>query len=312
MHKRIRRLLLLALSLALAASLTVLLARGLQYRQGAEVYAEAETLARLPELKDLPTAVVLPEEPGEESTEESTEEATEVLPVEKPAYVDPYAAALGNMDFAALRAVNPDVVGWILIPGTPISYPLVQGEDNQYYLDHTWKKTKSVVGSIFMEKTNHRSFSDFHTILYGHRMNNGSMFAALKYYREQAYWSAHPTIYITDDSGRRAYEIFAAYEVGTQEDTYRIQMRGNEEKQAFLDSCTDKSVISTGVTPTVHDQILTLSTCTGRGHATRWVVQARLPGSVFVETEESLAPQEIQPETPVETAINIEKTEKDG
>lgn len=335
MRKKTRIFVLAALLLAFAASLTILLTRGLDYRRGAEVYAEAETLVHLPELPDAPTA--LPEAP--EAPETAKEPETAPQP-EKPVYVDPYADALRNMDFAALRAVNPDVVGWILIPGTAISYPLVQGEDNQYYLDRTWKKTKSAVGAIFMESTNDRSFQDFNTIIYGHRMNNGSMFAALKNYRKQAYWSAHPTVYITDDNGSRAYEIFAAYEVSTQGDTYRLGLTKDEQKQAFLDSCTERSVISTGVVPTVYDQILTLSTCTGNGHATRWVVQARLPGSVpekaeeavaetqeapsemqeappdmeeaIVKTEESAAAQEIQPEIPAEAAINIEKNQKDG
>ena len=120
--------------------------------------------------------------------------------------------------------------------------------------------------------------SDFNTIIYGHRMNNGSMFASLKNYKKQSYWAAHPCVYITDDSGSHKYEIFAAYEVSTAGTTYQIGFSGDQSKQAFIDYCLGQSVIDTGIVPTVYDQILTLSTCTGNGHATRWVVQAVLKG----------------------------------
>ena len=85
-------------------------------------------------------------------------------------------------------------------------------------------------------------------------------------------------MYITDDAGSHTYEIFAAYEVSTEGDTYRLGFRDDGEKQAFIDYCLSRSVIETGVTPQVYDRILTLSTCTGRGHDTRWVVQAVLRG----------------------------------
>ena len=128
-----------------------------------------------------------------------------------------------------------------------------------------------------MECRNSADLSDFNTIIYGHRMNNGSMFASLKYYKKQSYWAQHPYVYITDSNGSYKYEIFAAYEVSTIGSAYQIGFSGDESKQAFLDDCIGQSVIETGVTPTVQDRILTLSTCTGNGHATRWVVQARLP-----------------------------------
>ena len=256
----------------------------------------------MPDLSDLPDPVL-------EETEE-TEEA------DAPVYVDPYADALRNMDFAALREVNSDVLGWILIPNTVISYPLVQGDDNQYYLKHTWKKWTSAVGAIFLEYQNSPDFSDFNTIIYGHRMNNGSMFASLKNYKKQSYWAAHPYVYITDDNGSHKYEIFAAYEVSTAGTTYQIGFSGDASKQAFLDYCLGQSVIDTGITPTVHDKILTLSTCTGNGHATRWVVQARLKGVAPSDSaaeaagsqEETTPPEESAPveTTPEETVPSAE------
>ena len=191
--------------------------------------------------------------------------------------MDPYADALAAMDFTALRAVNSDVLGWILIPDTVISYPMVQGSDNSYYLKHTWRLSSSVVGAIFMEAQCSADFSDFNTIIYGHRMNNGSMFAGLAKYKNISYYKNHPTVYITDDAGSRAYQIFAAYEVSvTSAESYQLEFADDADKQAFIDKCLALSGGDTEIVPAPEDQILTLSTCTGWGHATRWVIQAVL------------------------------------
>ena len=295
--KKLRLLLIAALALVLAVSVGMLIRQNIQYREGEEAYAEAEALVELPDLSQLPRPEPVPEEaPSEE----------EIAPEEQPVYVDPYADALRNMDFSALREVNSDVLGWILIPGTAVSYPVVQGTDNDYYLNHTWKKWTSVVGSIFLECQNSRDLSDFNTIIYGHRMNNGSMFASLKNYKKQSWWSDHPCVYITDDSGSHKYEIFAAYEVSTEGETYRLGFGSDREKQAFIDYCLAQSVIDTGVVPRTYDRILTLSTCTGQGHATRWVVQAVLQGEAPQEAEaplEELPPEEAEKKAP--SALDI-------
>lgn len=286
------------LAAALVLSAGMLLRQNFQYREAERTYAEAEDLAGLPDLSQIPAVEEKP--PLVEKPEQKEEQ---------PAPVDPYARALRNMDFAALREVNSDVVGWIMIPDTRISYPLVQGEDNQYYLNHTWKKWSSVVGAIFLECGNSRDLSNFNTIVYGHRMNDGSMFASLKNYRRQSYWQAHPRVYITDDSGSRTYEIFAAYEAGTEENTYQLQFSDTQARQDFIDDALARSVLHTGVTPRPYDRILTLSTCTGSGHATRWVVQAVLWGEEPVknETQEEVRTAPEEPETAgsaLDTALN--------
>lgn len=288
MKKKVRLGIMAVLTIVLVVSAVMLVRQQMEYRRGEEIYQEAESLVELPDLSELPAPEV--QEPEETETEE------------KPVYVDPYADALRNMDFTALREVNDDVLGWILIPNTVLSYPLVQGDDNEYYLNHTWKKWTSVVGAIFMESANSPDLSNFNTIIYGHRMNNGSMFASLKYYKNLSYWKSHPYVYITNDAGSHQYEIFAAYEVSTAGETYRLQFADTQARQDFIDYCLDQSVIDTGVVPNTYDRILTLSTCTGNGHATRWVVQAVLRGEAPSDTaeQEPAAPEtpETMPETP--------------
>lgn len=300
---------------ALAALLAVICALCLgrtalqlvQYRQGDETYAQAEELAGLPDLSDLPV-VDFTGGSGSVSSSASADGAGEA-PEEVPVWQDPYAQALKDMDFSALRQQNPDVLGWILIPGTRVSYPVVQGTDNSYYLDHTWRGGKNSVGAIFMECRNSGDLSDFNTIIYGHRMNNRSMFGTLSQYKSRSYWQAHPYVYLTDDSGTHRYEIFAAGEVSVDSDVYRLGLRSDSSRQSFLDSCLALSALNTGVTPHTYDKVLTLSTCTGNGHATRWVVQAVCPGQAPETPETPETPQEeptpqpdaSQPEESVQT-----------
>jgi sortase B len=218
-------------------------------------------------------------EPQKEASEEIPKEILAEEPQgwqEAPVYDDPHYDAMKEVDLTALREVNPDVIGWIRIPGTQIDYPLMQGEDNQYYLERTWKGEPNAAGSIFLEQHCSADLSDFNTIIYGHRMKNGSMFAALKYYNKMDYLQEHPYVYILDDAGLHRYEVFSAYEASVTGTTYRLAIEDDEIKQKFIDDCSGWSVIETGVEPTIRDRMLTLSTCTGRGYETRWVVQAVL------------------------------------
>ena len=285
-----RRVLTAVLTLVLLGSLAGMGYRQLQYREGEKVYQEAEELVQLPDLETIETV------PVEEKPVEQQPAASESAAAEEPApvYIDPYAQALADMDFVALREQNTDVLGWIVIPNTKVSYPLVQGEDNDYYLNHTWRKTRSVVGAIFMEQQSSADLTDFNTIIYGHRMNNRSMFGRLLDYKKQSYWQDHPRFYITDDSGTHTYEIFAAYEPAVGSTPYCIRFSNDTEKQTFINYGLEHSVIETGVVPEVTDRIVTLSTCTGNGHATRWVVQG-VERVETVEEAEELPPAEEAP-----------------
>lgn len=185
---------------------------------------------------------------------------------------DPNLVLLAQMNLEGLQEENPDVVGWICIPDTELSYPLVQGKDNAYYLKHTWQRTKNPGGAIFLEQTSNADFTDYHTIVYGHRMRNDSMFGTLKYYKDLDFWREHPCIYVVTADGAYRYDIFAAQEAGIKDIVYRLDIEEKHLEEEFLQYCTAGSAIDTGLTPMTDDRILTLSTCTGGSHATRWVV----------------------------------------
>ena len=187
-----------------------------------------------------------------------------------------------QIDLEELRKVNPEVIGWIRIPDTEIDYPVMQGTDNEFYLNHTWDGTENSVGSIFMEHTNYSGLTDYNTLIYGHNMQNGSMFAALRRYYEQEFYEAHPYVYVRNDQGVFRYEIFSAYPAAVDSSVYRVNFGSLSDREAFLAEALDNSSILTGVEPGVRDRILTLSTCTSSGYSKRWVVQARLK---MVQTE---------------------------
>lgn len=254
MKKNLQRALRVVLSLILIVCLGYISWKNLDYHRGAESYKSSVQIAKFPELPQPPSL-------------------TEELPAGEE---DPCAAALIEVDLNALRELNDEVLGWITIPGTELSYPLLQAEDNSYYLTHTWTREKSSVGAIFLDWRSTADLSDFNTVIYGHRMRNGSMFAGLKYYNKLEYWREHPDVYIVNSDGVFRYRIFAAHEAGVQTVVYSFDISGEADRQEFIQHSLSRSVIQTGVTPESEDKVITLSTCTGRGYDSRWVVQAVL------------------------------------
>ena len=235
-------------------------------RKGAQVYDAAYALAASP--TQPPEETTQPEIPGE---------TIAVLKYWAPEPVEEDAGLeeIKKINLAALQEVNPDVVGWVLIPGTKVNYPIVQGTDNDHYLKVTWDGKPYAMGSIVLECTNTPDMTQFHTILYGHNMNDGSMFAALRSYSQEKYWEKHPYIYIANSEGCFRYEVFSSYQALVDSSTYALEFDPDWGPEYFIATILEKSKINTGIVPEPTDRILTLSTCAG-GYSTRWVVHARL------------------------------------
>ncbi|MBE6608521.1 MAG: class B sortase [Ruminococcaceae bacterium] len=165
----------------------------------------------------------------------------------------------------SLRETNPDVIGWISIPGTVIDYPIVQTEDNDYYLDHSITGTYLKSGSIFADYRNASDWSDQNTVLYGHNMASGEMFAALAKFKSGSFFRANRYIYIYTDEGIRVYTVFSAYETNTYNPYTRMHFASDNEfvewaKKAYKSSL--KAVYDYTFKFKGSDRILTLSTCT--------------------------------------------------
>ncbi len=176
--------------------------------------------------------------------------------------------------FDELRALNEDIIGWIEIPDTKINYPIVKGDDDAYYLNHTFSGAVNSAGSIFLEVLNRSDFTDLHTLIYGHNMKNGSMFGSLKEYKAPSYLVDHPRVYIDLEDGTHVYEIFSCYETSSNSDSYTIGFLPDEEYAAFLKKLKSRSAYDTGVEVTMEDSIITLSTCSKSG-TKRFLVHAK-------------------------------------
>ena len=190
-----------------------------------------------------------------------------------------------NIDFASLKSVNDDVVGWIYVEAVPdINYPIVHGKDNETYLHRTYEKNYNFAGTIFVDYENKGDFSDCNTIVYGHNMKNGSMFAQLKKFsqNEETYKkSKYFWIFTTEKNYR--YEIISAYTTGVNSDTYTLFKGPGEEFEKYLEKIKGYSEIKTDAEGlNMKDKIITLSTCTGN-EATRYVVQGKRVDTLDVE-----------------------------
>lgn len=286
MDKKLRWALIALLAAALAGILGYIAYRDADRAAGARTYTEAEELAGVPDLTALlpsPAPAAVPTPPPGESAPAGQEPA----PTQEPGPVPPqdpepaptqdpvlYFRALEDVNLEALRARSPEVLGWIAIPGV-LSYPLMRGQDNSFYLNHTWNGTSSGVGAIFMDYRSSASLEDFNTLIYGHRTRGSAMFGGLARYSSQSFWAAHPDVYLVTDAGISRYRVYAAYEAELTAPAYYNHISTEEGRENFISSGVEASSISADVRPAPGDRIITLSTCTSsNGGSTRWVVQA--------------------------------------
>lgn len=234
-----------------------------------------------------PTAAPTPE-PTATPSPKPTEAPTAAPTAEPPKVGTVTERALRySVDFDSLRAVNEDVIGWMIQEGTEINFPIVQGEDNEYYLTHLYTGAVNRTGSIFADAGNSPYFTDMCTYLYGHNRKNGSMFASLPNYLDEEYYRAHPTMTVITPYEDYAAEIFACVrESAEQEETWRVkQFSGLGEYEAFVQSILDRSLLDTGIVPQWGDPLLALCTCTNEVHEERYIVFARLRPIVYAGGE---------------------------
>ena len=220
----------------------------------------------LAEHVELPEQDEAPEETGAEAeTAADGEDSSVVLP---------------SVDFDALLETGPDIIGWLTLPDSAINYPVTQTDDNEYYLHHLYDGTYNKVGCLFADYENAADFSDRNTIIYGHNMRDGSMFAALNEYAEQSYYDTHKQMYLVTPEGGYVVELFAAFtakpaESGNDTSPWRLEWKDDGDYTTWLTAMKERSVVESDVTVTCSDKVLTLSTCTPGG-AQRFIVMGKL------------------------------------
>lgn len=210
--------------------------------------------------------------PGELEIPENTPEDLKKI-IEKEQY------ACIDVDYEKLKKQNDDYIGWIYVPGTKISYPVVKSEDNNDYLHKSFKKTYSFSGTIFMDCRNNGNIYSTHSILYGHNMKNGTMFAGLKKFTSQKYLEEHPIFWFIDDEGNKLlFKIFSVEKPDAKDSfTYNCfeTYEKSENWERSVEKICSRSLIKTNIDVKKEDMVMSMSTCTGNKN-TRCVVHGIL------------------------------------
>ncbi|MGE6630508.1 class B sortase [Bacillus sp. NPDC077027] len=194
------------------------------------------------------------------------------------ATTEQHEAGKVRSSFDELLNVNQDIVGWVDMKDTMIQYPIVQAKDNAYYLTRNYLKEGTRAGSIFMDYRNDALEESPNTVLYGHRMKDGSMFAGLKKYLQKDFFESHRTFHY--DTLYKSYEaeIFAVYETTVAFDYIQTDFSDLGEYAHYLQDVRKESIYKTDTDVSTDDLILTLSTCDYvlAPKSGRLVVQAKL------------------------------------
>ena len=170
-----------------------------------------------------------------------------------------------EVDFKALREKNPDTVGWLYVGSCGISYPIVQGEDNDYYMNHTFEGTVNSSGAIIMDYRDDKYLKDWNTFIYGHNMKNGSMFGSLKkLLKDDTLYDTDPYIYVYLPGYIYRYKIFSYYKDKPDSKMYWTADTLQEYRQYIRDALS-LSVRDLGVETSEENNMVTLVTCSGSG-----------------------------------------------
>jgi len=188
-----------------------------------------------------------------------------------------------DVDFDSLKETNPDVVGWIYCEDTVINYPILQGEDDEYYLHHDLNGKSSSAGCIFVDCNNMGDFSDVNSIIYGHHMKNGSMFACLQNWENQDFYDAHKYMWIITPEANYEVWIFSGYLTDAYSDSYLGIRNWGETAEEYIKTAQSFS----DITPLVNfdtfkkcadddQRYIMLSTCEYEFQNARYVIHGKL------------------------------------
>ena len=171
---------------------------------------------------------------------------------------------------------NIDYRGWIKIDNTNINYPILQGQDNEEYLYKDINNKYIVSGSIFMNYLNN-GFDDQNTVLFGHNMKNGTMFANLKKYKEEDFFYNNNYIEIELSNGQYLkYKVFSVYITDINDNYTKTSFEDKDEYKEFLERIKNKSIYKSDISVNENDKIITLSTCSYEFDDARLVVTGKL------------------------------------
>lgn len=188
--------------------------------------------------------------------------------------------SLMKSSLSALRSQYPNVYGWIYVPDTNIDYPIMRGEDNDYYLDHAYTGESLPIGSIFCDYHTLDTITDnFNTVIYGHNVVTGAMFHDMTKFLDAAFMEndAH-RIYVYTMDGVYVYKVVSVYPTNESYFYYRTNFLNEADFLSFANEVAGNSQVPTGERFASGDTMITLSTCTNGTDVTsgRYALHAKL------------------------------------
>ena len=182
-----------------------------------------------------------------------------------------------------LKNQYEDVVGWLEVPGTNINYPVMQGEDNNYYVKHDYKQEYSFDGSIFLHKDYDWTIPSSNLLLYGHNNLNDVMFAQLLKYKDESFYKQNPIIKFTTPEEDAEYEIISVFlsrvYYKTEQNVFKYYNFINAENEAeyneYVKNAKEASLYNIEATAKYGNQLITLTTCEYSQEDGRFVVVGR-------------------------------------
>lgn len=209
---------------------------------------------------------------------------------------DHEGASLADMqvDWDALWAINPEVVGWVYMPGTAINYPIMQASDNEKYLTTDFYNNKNGIvsyGSIFLDAENASDFSDENNLIYGHHMNDGSMFAVIDTFVDSAKFNEHRTVFVLAPQGNYRLDTFSLVVVPAYDPLAQFAFSSSEEWLSYIQDKLDRSVVlpdPVTADPASMSKIFSFVTCDYSIYDGRAVLFASVVESTVDASQESL------------------------
>lgn len=181
-----------------------------------------------------------------------------------------------NVDFDALINTNADIKAWLYSPDTKIDYPVVQSQDNSYYLYRFMDGSYNPSGTLFMDYRCTGDFSGKNTVIYGHHMSDGSMLASIVEYKDQAYYDEHPVMFLNTLEGNFRLDIFAGFVTWYDSRVYTFDFDSRTEFNEWITLMRSYSDFESDVEFGPDDRLVTLSTCTYEYDNARYVLMAKL------------------------------------
>lgn len=179
-------------------------------------------------------------------------------------------------DLAAIQAKLPNIQAWIRGEGAGIDYPVVQGENNDYYLEHLPNSTRNKMGSIFLDYRNAADFSDQNSLIYGHHIKQGALFGALDKYKSQGFYNAHPTMLLYTPEQNYTVELIAGYVADASKENLPLSFADEEAFKRYIKEIQRRSLFTSTVEISAEDRLLSLCTCSYELSDGRFILVGKL------------------------------------